>query len=214
VIAWRAFKSPGDKGVACRLVARRVKPTPGSQLALIATYSYHAFITDLPGDAVTLDAWHRAHAVVENAIRDLKYGAGLNHFPSGRFGANAAWLALNVMAHSLGRWTVRIGGLDVVAASASSPHPLEGPPPSGQAASATDTHPTAATNHKPRRRRRCRGEHVDFVATDTLWRRYLAVPGRLATSARTLTLHLPARWPWAEQFNAMLDAIRAVPAVT
>lgn len=60
-------------------MVRRVKPTPGSQLALIATYSYHTFITDLPGDAVTLDEWHRAHAVVENTIRDLKYGVGLNH---------------------------------------------------------------------------------------------------------------------------------------
>jgi hypothetical protein len=55
VIDWQAFASKGKGGVACRLVVRRVKPTPGSQLALIATYSYHAFITDLPGDAVTLD---------------------------------------------------------------------------------------------------------------------------------------------------------------
>ena len=29
-----------------RLIVRRVKPTPGSQLALFATYSYHGFITD------------------------------------------------------------------------------------------------------------------------------------------------------------------------
>jgi len=217
VIPWRAFKSRGDEGVACRLVVRRVKPTPGSQLALIATYSYHAFITDLPGDAVSLDAWHRAHAVVESAIRDLNYGVGLNHLPSGRFGANAAWLALNVIAHNLSRWTVRIGGLDVIAAAAT-PQPVEDPAPSGQAASTTNpTHapPTSgATDRKPPRRRRRPGEHVNFVATDTLRRRYLAIPGRLATSARTLTLHLPARWPWAEQFNAMLDAIRAVHAVT
>ena len=43
-----------------------------------------------------------------NAIRDLKYGVGLNHLPSGRFPANAAWLAVQVMAH-LARWTARIG---------------------------------------------------------------------------------------------------------
>ena len=218
VIPWRAFKSRGGKGVACRLVVRRVKPTPGSQLALIATYSYHAFITDLPGDAVSLDAWHRGHAVVENAIRDLKYGVGLNHLPSGRFGANAAWLALNIMAHNLSRWTVRIGGLDIVAASAPTPQPVEGPAHNSQAVSAanpTDSPaPAGETNCRPPRRHRRPGERVDFVATDTLRRRYLAVPGRLATSARTLTLHLPARWPWATQFNAMLDAIRAVPAVT
>jgi hypothetical protein len=57
-----------------------------------------------------LEADHRQHAVVENAIRDLKYGLALNHMPSGRFGANAAWLALNVIAHNLCRWLGRLGG--------------------------------------------------------------------------------------------------------
>ena len=32
-----------------RLIVRRVKPTPGSQLALFARYSYHTFITDRDG---------------------------------------------------------------------------------------------------------------------------------------------------------------------
>ena len=41
-----------------------------------------------------LEADHRRHAEIENAIRDLKYGVGLNHLPSGRFPANAAWLAV------------------------------------------------------------------------------------------------------------------------
>ena len=49
------------------------------------------------------------HAEIENAIRDLKYGVGLNHLPSGRFGANAAWLAVQVIAHNLARWTARLG---------------------------------------------------------------------------------------------------------
>ena len=49
------------------------------------------------------------HAEVENAIRDLKYGVGLNHMPSARFAANGAWLAVQVMAHNLARWTARIG---------------------------------------------------------------------------------------------------------
>ena len=92
-----------------RLIVRRVKPTPGSQLALFATYSYHAFITDREGDSLDLEADHRRHAEIENAIRDLKYGVGLNHLPSGRFPANAAWLAVQVIAHNLARWTARIG---------------------------------------------------------------------------------------------------------
>ena len=92
-----------------RLTVRRVKPTPGSQLALFARYSYHAFITDRDGKTLELEASHRRHAEVENAIRNLKYSVGLNHMPSGRFAANGAWLAVQVMAHNLARWTARIG---------------------------------------------------------------------------------------------------------
>ena len=92
-----------------RLIVRRVKPTPGSQLALFARYSYHAFITDRDGETLELEADHRRHAEVENVIRDLKYGVGLNHMPSARFAANGAWLAVQVMAHNLARWTARIG---------------------------------------------------------------------------------------------------------
>ena len=81
----------------------------GSQLALFANYSYHAFITDRDGETLALEADHRRHAEIENAIRDLKYGVGLNHLPSGRFPANGAWLAVQVIAHNLARWTARIG---------------------------------------------------------------------------------------------------------
>ena len=92
-----------------RLIVRRLKPTSGSQLALFATYSYHGFITDRDGEMLELEADHRRHAEIENAIRDLKHGVGLNHLPSGRFAANAAWLAVQVMAHNIARWTARIG---------------------------------------------------------------------------------------------------------
>ena len=85
------FESQSDATPA-RLIVRRVKPAPDSQLALPTDYSYHAFITDREGDALELEADHRRHAEIENAIRDLKYGVGLNHLPSGRFAANAAWL--------------------------------------------------------------------------------------------------------------------------
>ena len=85
-----------------------MKPTPGSQLALFATYSYHAFITGRDGETLELEADHRRHAEVENAIRDLKYSVGLNHLPSGRFSANGAWLVVQVMAQNLARWAGRI----------------------------------------------------------------------------------------------------------
>ena len=105
------FQSEPD-AAPVRLIVRRVKPTPGSQLALFATYSYHGFITPRDGETLELEADHRRHAEIENAIRDLKYGVGLNHMPSGRFAANAAnaaWLAVQMMAHNIARWTARIG---------------------------------------------------------------------------------------------------------
>ncbi len=102
------FGSEPD-AVPVRLIVRRVKPTPGSQLALFTNCSYHAFITDRDGNTLELEADHRRHAEIENAIRDLKYGVGLNRLPSGRFPANAAWLAIQVLAHHLARWTTRIG---------------------------------------------------------------------------------------------------------
>ena len=102
------FQAEAD-AAPVRLIVRRVKPTPGSQLALFATYSYHGFITDREGDTLELEADHRRHAEVENAIRDLKHGVGLNHLPSGRFAANGAWLAVQVLAHNLARWAARIG---------------------------------------------------------------------------------------------------------
>ena len=108
-VAETTYRPFGAKGRLCRLIVRRVRPTPGSQLALFTEFSYHAFITDREGEMLELEADHRRHAEIENIIRDLKYGVGLNHLPSGRFGANAAWLALNVMAHNLARWSTRLG---------------------------------------------------------------------------------------------------------
>ena len=109
-----------------------------------------------------LEADHRCHTEIENSIRDLKYGMALNHLPSGRFAANGAWLAVQVMAHNLARWTVRIG------------------------------------------------LGAGIVNTKTLRRRLLAAR-RLNRSARRLTLHLPARWPWAAGWAAALTRLRAIP---
>jgi hypothetical protein len=93
-----------------RLIVRRTRIT-GQQPRLFDTWRSHAFVTDRPGDAVTLDADHRHHAVVELAIRDLKDGAGLAHCPSGVFNANAAWLVLAALAHNTLRWTALLDAL-------------------------------------------------------------------------------------------------------
>ncbi len=69
--------------VPVRLIVRRVKPTPGSQLALFTDYRHHA-LTDREGDTLALEADHRRHAEVENAIRDLKYGVGTGRLGLGQ----------------------------------------------------------------------------------------------------------------------------------
>jgi hypothetical protein len=67
--------------------AQETRPTPGIQLALFVEFTYHAYITNRDGAMLELEVDHRRHAEIENTIRDLKYGVGLNHLPSGRFGA-------------------------------------------------------------------------------------------------------------------------------
>jgi hypothetical protein len=49
-------------------------------------------------------------------------------------------------------------------------------------------------------------------AARTLRRRLLTLPGRLTTSGRRWTLHLPARWPWQHDFIRALARIRGLPA--
>jgi hypothetical protein len=109
----------GDKRHArqVRLVVRRVRPTPGSQLALFTAWDYHAFVTDRDLPLAEVEADHRRHAVVEQTIAELK-SAGLAHLPSGNFMANAAWLALAVMAHNLGRAIGQLAGADLERATA------------------------------------------------------------------------------------------------
>jgi hypothetical protein len=138
--------------------------TLGDQQQLFATWQHFAFITNRGEPLELVEAEHRAHAVVELVIRDLKDQA-LEHFPSGRFNANAAWTVIASLAHNLHRWTELLG--------------LPGEPP-----------------------RRAR----------TLRRSLLALPGRLTRSARRWTLHLPARWPWQDDWITALARIRALPA--
>ena len=59
-------------------------------------------------DIALVEAEHRDHAVVEQAIADLKDQA-LQHFPSGHFYANGAWTVLAALGHNLLRWTQLIG---------------------------------------------------------------------------------------------------------
>jgi hypothetical protein len=97
-----------------RLIVRRTRLVDPRQLRLWPDWRHFAFLTDLTGDAIEVDAFHRQHATVELAIRDLKEGSGLDHVPSGIFHANSAWLQCAVLAHNLIRWTATIGSAEPV----------------------------------------------------------------------------------------------------
>jgi hypothetical protein len=97
--------------ITCRLIVRREttpRDTDDPQLRLFDLVDHYAFVTDQTGEPETLWRRHNHRAVIETTIRDLKYGLGLNHYPSGQFTANAAWLHLNVLAHNLLRATNRL----------------------------------------------------------------------------------------------------------
>jgi hypothetical protein len=110
---YTAFETSRHK-VTARLVVRRVRelnPAPPGQETLFPLWRYHTFLTDYPtgndptaaptaADTVGADQTHRDHAIVEQVFADLIDGP-LAHLPSGRFGANAAWLTLAGMAHNL-----------------------------------------------------------------------------------------------------------------
>jgi DDE family transposase len=114
-ISFTAFTGrPRRDRVTARLVVRRVRRlNPGhapahiqrkhpEQAELFAVYRYHAIFTDNPAPLLEAEAAHRDHAIVEQVIADLKDSA-LAHLPSGKFTANAAWLACATIAHNLTR---------------------------------------------------------------------------------------------------------------
>ena len=114
--SWRSieYTCDGEAQVAeCdyrgrRLIVRRTRLV-GRQAQLWPDWRHFGFVTDLGGDAVEVDAFHRNHATVELAIRDLKEGSGLSHVPSGHWSANCAWLLCAVLAHDLIRWSAILG---------------------------------------------------------------------------------------------------------
>ena len=153
----------GNKKRTVRLVVRRTRLSEAAQRRLWPDWRHHAFITsDTKISMIEADRFHREHAVVELAIRDLKEGAGLDHIPSGHYHANAAWLACAVLAHNLGVWTTL----------------LAGQPP---------------------------------VTNRTRRTRLISLAAVIVNRSRQMLIRFPARWPWADQFNTALNALRALP---
>jgi len=97
-----------------RLMVRRTRLANGAQQTLFPVWRHHSFITNRTDlNTVEADRFHRNHAVVELAIRELKDG-GAEHIPSGHYSANAAWFACAVIAHNFVRWAVILGKHETV----------------------------------------------------------------------------------------------------
>jgi hypothetical protein len=161
---YTAFTSAPKKAqVACRLVVRRVKRLNPSTAAagqdeLFTTWRHHGFVTNSTLSTVAADQTHRGHAIIEQVIAELKNGP-LAHAPSGKFTANAAWLALACIAFNLLR----------AAGAAASPRHAK-------------------------------------ARWATLRTHLIAVPARIASSGRRLTLHLPTNWPWSRHWQNLWAA--------
>jgi Transposase DDE domain group 1 len=97
-----AFAHDADRAVTARLIIRRVRDlnAPAGQGELFPVWRYHAVLTDSPFELIQAEGQHRDHAIEEQVLADWTDGP-LAHLPSGRFAANAAWLAIAAMAHNL-----------------------------------------------------------------------------------------------------------------
>ena len=110
---YAAFTSKNKElHVTARLIVRRVRDkataAPG-QGELFPAWRYHAVFTDSPFETVQAEEQHRGHAVIEQLLADLNDGP-LAHLPSGKFTANAAWLAIAAIAHNLVRAAGALAG--------------------------------------------------------------------------------------------------------
>jgi hypothetical protein len=100
--------------VTARLIVRRVRrlnpaTVPAGQTEAFGVYRYHAVFTDTAEPMLAAEATHRDHAIVEQVIAELTNGP-LAHLPSGKFAANAAWLACATIAFNLTRAAAVLAG--------------------------------------------------------------------------------------------------------
>jgi hypothetical protein len=106
-IPFTAFTSTAHP-VTARLIVRRVKDARYPD-ALFPVWRYHPFFTDTDEPVDAADITHRRHAIIETVFADLIDGP-LAHMPSGRFGANSAWILCAAIAHNLLRAAGTLAG--------------------------------------------------------------------------------------------------------
>jgi hypothetical protein len=97
-IPYTAFASTTDR-ITARLIVRRIKDACYPD-ALFPVWRYHPFFTNTDAPVAEADITHRQHAIIETVFADLIDGP-LAHIPSGRFGANSAWVLCAAISHNL-----------------------------------------------------------------------------------------------------------------
>jgi hypothetical protein len=113
--AFTVFASDKRHARQVRLVVRRVRPTPGSQLALFTNWDYRLHHRPRPAAGRTRGRPPPARDRRADHRRAQERWPGA---PAGNFMANAAWLALTVMAHNLGRAIGQLAGSELERATA------------------------------------------------------------------------------------------------
>jgi hypothetical protein len=106
-ISYTAFASTTD-AITARLIVRRVKDVRYPD-ALFPVWRFHPFFTDSTEPVADADITHRRHAIIETVFADLIDGP-MAHMPSGRFGANSAWILCAAIAHNLLRTAATLAG--------------------------------------------------------------------------------------------------------
>jgi hypothetical protein len=85
-----------------RYLAIRVLKKQGSLFADGSDRRHYAVVTNLPGDGLELLRWHRGKAGTIEHVHDiLTNELAAEALPSQKFGANAAWVRLNVILYNL-----------------------------------------------------------------------------------------------------------------
>ena len=97
-VSYTAFAGTPE-AITARLVVRRVKDANHLD-ALFPVWRLHPFLTNTDLPTAQADITHRRHAIIETVFADLIDGL-LSHIPSGRFGANSAWVLCAAIAHNL-----------------------------------------------------------------------------------------------------------------
>jgi hypothetical protein len=93
-----------------RFVVIREEIPSGSQMTLLddTVYRYHVIATNRTEAAEELVPFHLQRAVMENFIRETKYGLSLDRFPCQEFHANGAYLSIGMLAYNIVNWLKRL----------------------------------------------------------------------------------------------------------